>query len=71
MGAGQTVPYVHFHIIPRPGEGKGSEMTDAERKNIALGKGPREKLSAEEGMEISKLVRAEIENEVKRLKGIE
>jgi diadenosine tetraphosphate (Ap4A) HIT family hydrolase len=38
-GAGQTVPHVHFHIIQRPGEEKGSEMTDAERKSIALGEG--------------------------------
>jgi len=67
-GAGQTVPHVHFNIVPRPREGKGSEMTDAERKNIALWERPREKLSAEEGMELSKFVRAEIENEVEKFK---
>jgi hypothetical protein len=42
-------------------------MTDAERKNLVLGEGPRLKLEREEGEEISRLVREGIEREVNGL----
>jgi hypothetical protein len=56
---------VHFHIIP--GESSGvpvgeSGMTDAERKNLVLGEGPRVKIE-KDGEEISRLVREEIAKE--------
>lgn len=68
--AGQTVPHAHFHVIPREGKkrGEGEDMTDAERKNIALGEGPREKLGPEEGERVSRLVKAEVQREIERLK---
>jgi diadenosine tetraphosphate (Ap4A) HIT family hydrolase len=48
--AGQTIPHSHFHIIPRLGSARdASDITDAERKNLALGEGPRIKLDHEEG----------------------
>jgi hypothetical protein len=43
-------------------------MGDAERKNIALGEGPRDKLSAEDGKDISELVKAEVKLEVQKLR---
>ena len=62
------MPHSHFHIIPRLGEARdASDISDAERKNIALGEGPREKLADEEGTELSKLVKAELEKEIKQL----
>jgi hypothetical protein len=51
--AGQTVPHSHFHIIPRLGSARdASDITDAERKNLALGEGPRIKLDHEEGIQL-------------------
>ena len=66
--AGQTVPHVHFHIIPRLGEVRNpGDITDAERKNIALGEGPRVKLGDEEGTELSGLIKAELVKEMEKL----
>jgi hypothetical protein len=65
--AGQTVPHVHYHIIPRErtGESVGeSDMTDAERKNLVLGEGPRLLLEREDGEEISRLIRGGIKREL-------
>jgi diadenosine tetraphosphate (Ap4A) HIT family hydrolase len=67
--AGQTVPHVHFHIIPRLGEVRNpGDITDAERKNIALGEGPRVKLGDEEGTELSGHIKAELVKETQKLK---
>ena len=70
--AGQTVPHSHFHIIPRLGETRdSSDISDAERKNIALGEGPRERLADGEGTELSKLIKVELEKEIKRLQDVD
>jgi diadenosine tetraphosphate (Ap4A) HIT family hydrolase len=69
--AGQTVPHSHFHIIPRLGAARdASDISDAERKNIALGEGPREKLADGEGTELSKLIKVELEKEIKQLRDV-
>lgn len=44
-----------------------SEMTDAERKNLVLGEGPRVRIERGEGDEISRLVREEIAKEMEEL----
>ena len=63
------MPHAHFHIIPRKGttEREG-EMMDAERKNIALGEGPRENLDPEHGEKIALLVKLEVTKEIQRLR---
>lgn len=43
-------------------------MTDAERKNLFIGEGPRGKLEPEEGERLSKLIKAEIAVEIEKLK---
>jgi diadenosine tetraphosphate (Ap4A) HIT family hydrolase len=65
------VPHSHFHIIPRLGEARVPEdISDAERKNIALGEGPREKLADGEGTELSKLIKTELKKEIKQLEEV-
>ncbi|KAH7312111.1 HIT-like domain-containing protein [Rhexocercosporidium sp. MPI-PUGE-AT-0058] len=67
--SGQTVPHSHFHIIPRLGLARdASEITDAERKNIVLGEGPREKLDAEDGKRISEGIKSALKEEIEGLK---
>lgn len=70
--AGQTVPHCHFHVIPRPGmEGDArdqSEIGDAERKNLALGEGPRVKLEDTEGTEVSDAIKLALGREIQMLK---
>jgi hypothetical protein len=67
--AGQTVPHLHYHIIPRLREVRDpADITDAERKNIALGEGPRVKLEVEDGTRLSGLIKAELAKEIRKLK---
>lgn len=71
--AGQTVPHSHFHVIPRLGEvdekaRDASEIGDAERKNIALGEGPRVKLDDGEGRRLMELIKERIKVEVEDMK---
>jgi len=69
--AGQTVPHSHFHVIPRSKEqGNKDDISDAERKNLALGEGPRDRLQAEDGVELSKLIKEEVTKEIKRLRAV-
>ncbi len=63
------MPHSHFHIIPRLGAARDvSEITDAERKNIVLGEGPREKLGADDGARISEAIKAALKDEIEKLK---
>jgi diadenosine tetraphosphate (Ap4A) HIT family hydrolase len=71
--AGQTVPHSHFHIIPRLSERgsqarDASEIADAERKNIALGEGPRVKLEDSEGKRLMELINEKVTLEVDEMK---
>ncbi|KAH6705091.1 HIT-like domain-containing protein [Leptodontidium sp. 2 PMI_412] len=67
--SGQTVPHSHFHIIPRVGLARdANEITDAERQNIVLGEGPREKLDAEDGKRISRGIKSALKEEIEKLK---
>ena len=66
------MPHSHFHIIPRLGEARdASDISDAERKNIALGEGPREKLADDEGTKLSKLIKLELEKEIRQLQDVD
>ncbi|KAG4438344.1 hypothetical protein IFR05_006188 [Cadophora sp. M221] len=67
--SGQTVPHSHFHIIPRLGLARdASEITDAERQNIVLGEGPRDKLDAEDGKRISEGIKSALREEIEKLR---
>lgn len=67
--SGQTVPHSHFHIIPRLGMPReASDITDAERKNIVLGEGPREKLNTDDGQRISEGIKSALHAEIEKLK---
>ena len=62
------MPHSHFHIIPKLYEARDpSDISDAERKNIALGEGPRVKLADDEDTELSKLIKVELQKEIKQL----
>ncbi len=66
--AGQTVPHSHFHIIPRIGGSRdATDITDAERKNLALGEGPRVKLDHEEGNRLCHGIQAALRQEIRAL----
>jgi hypothetical protein len=66
--AGQTVPHSHFHIIPRLGSARDAdEIMDAERKNLALGEGPRIKLDHEEGIQICIGIQFALRQEIRML----
>lgn len=45
-----------------------SDITDAERKNLALGEGPRTRLDNADGTELSRLIKAELAKEIVALK---
>jgi diadenosine tetraphosphate (Ap4A) HIT family hydrolase len=66
--AGQTVPHCHFHIIPRLGASRdATDITDAERKNLALGEGPRIKLDNEEGSQLCIAIQFALRQEIRKL----
>jgi diadenosine tetraphosphate (Ap4A) HIT family hydrolase len=66
--AGQTVPHSHFHIIPRLGGPRGAtDISDAERKNLALGEGPRIKLDHEEGTQLCIAIQFALRQEIRKL----
>ncbi|KAE9365215.1 HIT-like protein [Stipitochalara longipes BDJ] len=66
--AGQTVPHSHLHIIPRLGGSRdATDITDAERKNLALGEGPRIKLDHEEGNKLCRGVQVALRHEIRTL----
>lgn len=70
--AGQTVPHSHFHIIPRLSEEGGqardaNDIGDVERKNIALGEGPRVKLNDDEGRRLIEAIKEKIKADVDKM----
>ena len=66
--AGQTVPHSHFHIIPRLGGSRdATDITDAERKNLALGEGPGIKLDHDEGSKLCKGIQVALRHEIRTL----
>ena len=66
--AGQTVPHSHVHIIPRLGSPRdANDITDAERKNLALGEGPRIKLDHEEGIQLCIGIQFALRQEIRTL----
>ena len=66
--AGQTVPHCHSHIIPRLGGSRdATDITDAERKNLALGEGPRVKLDHEEGSKLCREIQIALRHEIRTL----
>ena len=66
--AGQTVPHSHVHIIPRLRSARdANDITDAERKNLALGEGPRIKLDHEEGIQLCIGIQFALRQEIRTL----
>lgn len=64
--AAQVVPHVHFHVVPRP---PLKVPGPAARPNFAMfGRGQREDLDDEEGEELARAMRVEMEREVKRIR---
>ncbi|KKZ68452.1 hypothetical protein EMCG_05911 [[Emmonsia] crescens] len=63
--ASQTVPHVHFHIIPRPSL---DTNTPAKGGWLMFGRGQREELDDDEGYETVAQLRAELAKEVVRVK---
>ena len=62
--AAQTVPHVHFHIIPRPGEGS-AVVAQSERAWLMFGRGRREELDEEEGAEMARRLREAVRTELR------
>ncbi|KAM5453862.1 hypothetical protein MaudCBS49596_002486 [Microsporum audouinii] len=63
--ASQTVPHVHFHIIPRPAL---DTSAPAGGGWIMFGRGQRDELMDDEAEELATLLRNELAKEVKRVK---
>lgn len=60
--AAQVVPHVHFHIIPRP------QTEGVHKPGFAMfGRGQRSELDDDEGEELSRAMRAELVQEIKRI----
>ncbi|EFR03708.1 HIT domain-containing protein [Nannizzia gypsea CBS 118893] len=63
--ASQTVPHVHFHIIPRPAFGTS---TPTEGGWVMFGRGQRDELMDDEAEELAALLRNELARELKKVK---
>ncbi|KAJ5892514.1 hypothetical protein N7504_009205 [Penicillium tannophilum] len=60
--AAQVVPHVHFHIIPRP------QTEGVHKPGFAMfGRGQRSELDDDEAEELSRAMRAELVQEIKRI----
>jgi histidine triad (HIT) family protein len=70
VSAGQVVPHAHFHVIPRFRESSSSSMFGIYDFGSLLtaGKGMREELGDEEGIELSQRMRKIIEREMHKEK---
>ncbi|KAI5284977.1 hypothetical protein KEM54_000913 [Ascosphaera aggregata] len=74
--ASQTVPHVHFHIVPRPPmdyekASLNSGVNQRETAAIVLGKGQRDDLDDEDAGRLSSLLRNELAAEIERVKKVE
>ncbi|KAF3893757.1 HIT domain-containing protein [Trichophyton interdigitale] len=63
--ASQTVPHVHFHIIPRPATGADAPAGGGW---VMFGRGQRDELMDDDAEELVVLLRTELAREVKRVK---
>ncbi|KAK2752853.1 hypothetical protein FQN55_005987 [Onygenales sp. PD_40] len=66
--ASQTVPHVHFHIVPRP---PLDTNTPAKGGWMMFGRGQRDELDDDEAAETVALLRAELAKEVLRVREVE
>jgi diadenosine tetraphosphate (Ap4A) HIT family hydrolase len=70
VSAGQIVPHAHFHVVPRFREASSSSMFGKyeRRSGLIAGKGVRQELDDEEGIELSQRMRDVIDREIHKEK---
>ncbi|RAK74167.1 HIT-like protein [Aspergillus fijiensis CBS 313.89] len=69
--AGQQVPHVHFHVIPRPDLGSASGAGAARPSFVMFGRGQREELDEEEGEALARGLREELAREIVKVMKVE
>ncbi|KAI5303591.1 hypothetical protein KEM56_007387 [Ascosphaera pollenicola] len=74
--ASQTVPHVHFHIVPRPPTDYGNGTFDVGSNQvntaaIVFGKGQRDDLDDEDAERLVRALKEELAAEIERVKSIE
>lgn len=66
--AAQVVPHVHYHIIPRGGDG----VPDLRARSWTMfGKGQRSELDDEEGLQIAATIRKELEKDLECMANVD
>lgn len=61
------MPHVHFHIIPRP-DTHAPPSTRLQASFVIFGRGPRDDLEGDEAVRLTRLMRAELAEEVARVR---